>query len=826
MKITPKGCTAVLLLAGVALSGCSSQSSTGSSKKKSTSAATTNATNNGKLPGATVAVSALATPRGDHTATNTQQGVVVIGGENRGQVLATIEIFENGRWVPGGTMPEPRKGHSSTLLPNGKILIAGGQTTGGMLLTSSIIFDPATRSFLPAPALSQPRSGHTSIVFKSQQRDFVLLAGGVSTAGRSVANADVYELAANRISALPTSMTMDRVDSSAVLLRDGRVLIQGGLRGFSSSLQGLTPASAEIFDPSTMTFRATSKLAVDRYGSALALNTNGAPIVVGGHSGTAPEGSIENMDARSGKWTTNKARLSVAREGLSLSALSNGNLLAIGGSEKAPTGAVDLLAKGVVTVMQPLQIARRSHTTTALANGHVLVVGGFGANGALASAEEYDAGAPIGTQSVPPAAVAGTPIGGMPGTLPTQQKQPKVLAMLPNKGKPGDIITIAGSDFAPNRNDNQVIFAGGAKGKVLYDIKIKQLPVLGTVQTLVVEVPNGMQSGDVVVISRGMQSRGKSFTLDMQSSGTPKVFYTFPRRARAGGMVTIFGRNFARPSSDNKVMFSGAQAPARVIGGITTQSVPFLGNVAVMVATVPADAVTGDLTVDAYGQISDPHSFEVTGTTPAAAPSTGTTTPPATGTTTPPATGTTTPPATGTTTPPASSSVTFYAEDFENATVNMSTQGTVWEAARPGQTGPTSAASGDWCAGTNMIAGQYDPGANGYLMTTEIDLTQATVAELRFNQFFDTDGNDGGRVIVSPDAGNTFYLVTPDGGYMNASVFNPGEGFSGSSGGWLGTRIDLTAFTGERIVIAFEFAADGVDERAGWFLDDIEVVGQ
>jgi hypothetical protein len=170
--------------------------------------------------------------------------------------------------------------------------------------------------------------------------------------------------------------------------------------------------------------------------------------------------------------------------------------------------------------------------------------------------------------------------------------------------------------------------------------------------------------------------------------------------------------------------------------------------------------------------------------------------------------------------------VTFYAEDFESPTLTVSEQGAVWESSRPGATGPANAASGDWCVGTSMLAGQYAPGANGYLLTQEIDLTQATVAELRFNQFFDTDGVDGGRVIVSPDGGNTFYLATPDGGYMNTSVFNNPEGFTGFSGGWLATRVDLTAFTGERILIAFEFAADGADERAGWFLDDIEVVGQ
>ena len=58
-----------------------------------------------------------------------------------------------------------------------------------------------------------------------------------------------------------------------------------------------------------------------------------------------------------------------------------------------------------------------------------------------------------------------------------------------------------------------------------------------------------------------------------------------------------------RPASDNTVRFSGVQA--NMIGGITTQSIPFLGNVAVMLVRVPTGAVTGDLTIEAYGKVSN-----------------------------------------------------------------------------------------------------------------------------------------------------------------------------------------------------------------------------
>ncbi len=67
-------------------------------------------------------------PRYWHTATVLPNGrVVVAGGE-----LSSVEVYDpaNGQFVPGGNMTSARSRHTSTLLPNGKVLIAGG-TPGG-----------------------------------------------------------------------------------------------------------------------------------------------------------------------------------------------------------------------------------------------------------------------------------------------------------------------------------------------------------------------------------------------------------------------------------------------------------------------------------------------------------------------------------------------------------------------------------------------------------------------------------------------------------------------------------------------------------------------
>jgi hypothetical protein len=388
---------------------------------------------------------------------------------------------------------------------------------------------------------------------------------------------------------------------------------------------------------------------------------------------------------------------------------------------------------------------------------------------------------------------------------PPAQAPARILAILPAKGKPGDIVTIAGSGFARSKSDNVVFFQGGAQGKVMFELRIQRIPLLGSVETLIVEVPTGAQTGDVMVVSQNVPSaNAKRFEIDLQSGGKPQVLLTLPRKSRVGGMVTIFGRNFARPASDNIVRFSGAQAS--LIGGITTQSLPFLGNVSVMLVRVPAGAVTGDLTVEANGKISDPRAFEIEGTAPAASQPGQPAQPANPGQ------------------PAAPGANVFFSEDFEGQTVRFGQQGGLWQASQPAA-GPGQAASGSWCAGTSMASGQVPSGARGYLISREIDLTQATVATLTLKSYVQTDGVDAGRVLVSPDQGATYYLVRPQGGYGQTAVFNPAEGFAGQSGGWTQKSFDLAPFAGSRITIVFDFKADGATQGAGWYVDDVVVSG-
>lgn len=94
----------------------------------------------------------------------------------------TSEVFdsETGEWTITGAMSVRRYGHTLTLLPDGRVLAAGGEDPMGddyILYSSTEIFDPETNTWSPGPELSQPRSSHSATLMPDGS---ILLAGGIS----------------------------------------------------------------------------------------------------------------------------------------------------------------------------------------------------------------------------------------------------------------------------------------------------------------------------------------------------------------------------------------------------------------------------------------------------------------------------------------------------------------------------------------------------------------------------------------------------------------------------------------------------------------------
>lgn len=98
------------------------------------------------------------------------------------------------------------------------------------------------------------------------------------------------------------SMSQERQNHTVALLRDGKVLIAGGKNGNAGGKKSF--ASAEIYDPQTEKWAATGFMAQDRSQFTAVLLADGRVLVVGGASwpfGIARD-SAEIYDPKLGTW--------------------------------------------------------------------------------------------------------------------------------------------------------------------------------------------------------------------------------------------------------------------------------------------------------------------------------------------------------------------------------------------------------------------------------------------------------------------------------------------------------------------------------------------
>jgi len=140
-------------------------------------------------------------------------------------------------------------GESLTRLPDGRVLVVGGEdpaSDGGRGLSSAEVWDPATGTFAPAGLLGEARTGHTATLLANGQ---VLIVGGTTAAdgGHTLATAEIWDPATMTF-ASAGAMADARQGHTATLLPDGRVLVAGGHD------DRVALASTEVWDPATRAF--------------------------------------------------------------------------------------------------------------------------------------------------------------------------------------------------------------------------------------------------------------------------------------------------------------------------------------------------------------------------------------------------------------------------------------------------------------------------------------------------------------------------------------------------------------------------------------------
>lgn len=324
----------------------------------------------------------LSTPRRAHTATLLPSGkVLVIGGITVGGALRNTDIYDPvaHTWTRVGDMAQARYTHTATLLPSGKVLIVGGSTSNAMEL-----FDPASNTWSSAGNTVTMRAMHTATLLPSGK---VLVAGGVDMDGET-ATAELYEPATNSWSAA-APLPLPRRNHAAVLLPSGRVLLTGG-----NDSNG-NVATAQIYNPASNTWAAASAMAAARINHSLTVLADGQVLAAGGGALSGFNASAERYNAASNTWSP-AGSLSSARQYHSATLLPSGRVLVSGGASSTSTASSQIYdpASNSWTTTGSLASARSFHTATLLADGNVLAVAGAAdATPTLASAEIFDPGA-------------------------------------------------------------------------------------------------------------------------------------------------------------------------------------------------------------------------------------------------------------------------------------------------------------------------------------------------------------------------------------------------------------------------------------------------
>lgn len=321
----------------------------------------------------------MAAARGSATATLLADGhVLLAGGANGATAIAGAELYNavSGQFTPTGSLQSGRSLATATLLTDGRVLIAGGSPSGEFVsesLASTEIYDPSVGTFGAGAPLIVSREFASATLLPSGK---VLIAGGYSIVAGTphfLTSAELYD-PIGTTSTATGAMANARVGAIAALLPSGDVLIAGG----SNSV--FTDASAETYSATSGTFSSAGSMTNARLAASAILLPNAQVLVIGGVNSSTFPAQAESYDASNGTFTATGS-LSFGCGVPLLTPLPNGQVLLVGCS--APAGAqVYDPATGIFTALSDLLLLKVGSrpAMTLLGNGQVLIASGESGN--------------------------------------------------------------------------------------------------------------------------------------------------------------------------------------------------------------------------------------------------------------------------------------------------------------------------------------------------------------------------------------------------------------------------------------------------------------
>ncbi|MGD0092945.1 MAG: kelch repeat-containing protein [Planctomycetota bacterium] len=308
-------------------------------------------------------------------------------------------------WTTTGRTTFSRKYHTSTLLNDGRVLVAGGDSVwgGGGAPQWYELFDSTSRTWSVGPGMQSARHNHTATLLKDGK---VLLIGGAFSPMWDGRACEMFDPATNTTLAAPP-MSYSRFNHTATMLGNGLILVTGGF-----DVQDGTPQwTCEVYDPTAGTWTTTGNMIQGRAAHAATVLKNGQVLVTGGFSapttssggppggiGGARPGVVELYDPSTMSWVATGPVSGVMNTCpyQTTTLLNSGKVLLVGGLVSrgvfnAYSNTTFQFDPTTFTARQLGEItARANHTTAVLPDGKVLVIGGQDISGYLDTCWLYD----------------------------------------------------------------------------------------------------------------------------------------------------------------------------------------------------------------------------------------------------------------------------------------------------------------------------------------------------------------------------------------------------------------------------------------------------
>jgi len=282
--------------------------------------------------GACAATASMRTAREKHSASLLPDGrVLVVGGSNGDGWLKDAEIYdpETDQWRTTNPPGPHGANHVALALSDGRIFVAGACMEGATepAGNAASVFDPTTNAWSKAAPMGQARCGHLAGLLPDGR---VLVAGGTD-GQQALSSSEIYDPAANSWT-LSGEMTMGRAFAASVGLADGRVLVAGGVSGDQ------TLEAVEAFDAEAGTWQAHASLPSPRAAPTLTRLPDGRALLTGGERSrgewteTTYLADAMVYDPAADAWGV-AGKLAVARAAHTATLLADGRVFVAGGLE-------------------------------------------------------------------------------------------------------------------------------------------------------------------------------------------------------------------------------------------------------------------------------------------------------------------------------------------------------------------------------------------------------------------------------------------------------------------------------------------------------------